>query len=40
VCYSAIYYILQHKPPTLEEQKEISVRRILAGERILKKQND
>lgn len=40
VWYSTIYYILQHKPPTLEEQKEISVRRILAGERILKKQND
>lgn len=38
--YSAIYYILNHKPPTIDEQKEISVRRILAGERILKKQND
>ena len=40
ILYSAIYYILNHKPPTLEEQKEISVRRILAWERILKKQND
>ena len=40
IWYSAIYYVLQHKPPTLEEQKEISVRRILAWERILKKQND
>ena len=38
--YSAIYYVLQHKPPTLEEQKDISVRRILAWERILKKQED
>ena len=40
VLYSAIYYILEHKPPTPYEQNEISVRRILAGERILKKQND
>lgn len=40
VLYSAIYYILTHKPPTIEEEKEISVRRILAWERILKKQND
>ena len=40
ILYSIIYYILNHKPPTLEEQKEISVRRILAGERILKKEND
>ena len=40
IWYSAIYYILQHKPPTLEEQKDISVRRILAWERILKKQED
>ena len=38
--YSAIYYILSHKPPTLEEQKDISVRRILAWERILKKHDD
>lgn len=38
--YSAIYYILWHKPPTLSEQKEISIRRILAWERILKKQDD
>ncbi len=38
--YSTIYYILNHKPPTLYEQKEISVRRILAWERILKKQPD
>ena len=37
--YSCIYYILNHKPPTQHEQKEISVRRILAGERILKKQD-
>lgn len=40
VLYSCIYYILWHKPPSLYEQKEISVRRILAWERILKKQND
>lgn len=40
VLYSAVYYVLQHKPPTLSEQKEISIRRILAWERILKKQND
>lgn len=40
VWYSVIYYILQHKPPTLQEQKDISVRRILAWERILKKQED
>lgn len=40
VLYSSIYYILGHKPPSLYEQKEISVRRILAWERILKKQND
>ena len=40
VLYSTIYYILWHKPPTLDEEKEISVRRILAWERILKKQND
>ena len=40
VLYSSIYYILWHKPPSLYEQKEISVRRILAWERILKKQND
>lgn len=38
--YSLIYYVLQHKPPTIQEQKDISVRRILAWERILKKQND
>lgn len=38
--YSTIYYIIKHKPPTMEEQKEISVRRILAWERILKRQND
>lgn len=38
--YSAIYYILWHKPPTPFEQKEISIRRILAWERILKKQNN
>jgi len=38
--FSAIHYILEHKPPTIEEQKEISVRRILAWERILKKQDD
>ena len=40
VLYSAVYYVLQHKPPTLSEQKEISIRRILAWERILKRQND
>lgn len=40
IVYSAIYYVLKHKPPTFEEQKEISVRRILAWERILKKQNE
>lgn len=40
VWYSVIYYILEHKPPTLQEQKDISVRRILAWERILKKQED
>lgn len=40
IAYSAIHYVLLHKPPTLEEQKEISVRRILAWERILKKQDD
>ena len=40
ILYSVIYYILWHKPPTAYEQKEISIRRILAWERILKKQND
>lgn len=35
--YSSIHYILVHKPPTQYEQNEISVRRILAWERILKK---
>ena len=40
ILYSCIYYILWHKPPSLYEQKEVSVRRILAWERILKKQND
>lgn len=40
ILYSVIYYIIWHKPPTLYEQNEISVRRILAWERILKKQND
>ena len=40
ILYSVIHYILSHKPPTLHEQNEISVRRILAWERILKKQNE
>lgn len=40
IWYSIIYYILWHKPPTAYEEKEISIRRILAWERILKKQND
>jgi len=34
--YAYIYHILSHKPPTENEVKEISVRRILAWERVLK----
>ena len=34
--YTYIHHILSHKPPTDNEKKEISVRRILAGERVLK----
>jgi hypothetical protein len=30
-----IDYVLKHKPPTQTQVKEISVRRILAGERVL-----
>lgn len=40
ILYRCIDYILQHKPPTQQEENDISVRRILAGERILKKQDD
>lgn len=35
--YSTIDYILKHKPPTQTQVKEISVRRILAWERVLQK---
>lgn len=35
--YYAIDYVLIHKPPTQTQVKEISVRRILAGERVLQK---
>ncbi len=34
--YAYIYHILSHKPPTDNEKKEISVRRILSWERVLK----
>lgn len=40
ILYRCIDYILSHKPPTQQEENDISVRRILAGERILKKQDD
>ena len=33
--YFLIDYVLKHKPPTQTQVKEISVRRILAGERVL-----
>jgi len=33
--YFLIDYVLKHKPPTQNQVKEISVRRILAGERVL-----
>lgn len=39
VLYECINYVLTHKPPTKQEQNEISVRHILAGERILKREN-
>lgn len=35
--YSYIYYVMEHKPPTQNQVKEISVRRILAWEKVLKK---
>lgn len=35
--YSYIYYVITHKPPTQNQVQEISVRRILAWERVLKK---
>lgn len=35
--YSTIDYILKHRPPTQTQVKEISVRRILAWERVLQK---
>lgn len=36
ILYTYIHHILSHRPPTDNEVKEISVRRILAGERVLK----